>query len=146
MPPGYEDRTTNLFVPQDTTTHSNLSVARDWLKDGEALDAYVDRQLAMLKARLAGHKLLDRQPEQLGTGEGALSGERIDASYRNGQRTIHQRQAVFLVAPRRALIFTASSPRALDEAFESFWRTWLEGYESVRDGDSDGDGEAAGAS
>ncbi|ATJ88279.1 DUF1795 domain-containing protein [Ralstonia solanacearum] len=130
LPPGFEDRTTNLFVPADPATQPNLSVARDWLKDGEALAAYVDRQLGVLKARMPGHRLLSRQAEQLGPDARGLDGERIDATYRSGSQTIRQRQAVFVVAPRRALIFTASSPAAFDEAFEAFWRAWLGGYRS----------------
>lgn len=66
LPDGFEDRTTNLFVPADPANQPNLSVARDWLKDGETLAPYVDRQLALLKSRLQGHKLIARQAERLG--------------------------------------------------------------------------------
>jgi hypothetical protein len=41
---------------------------------------------------------------------------------------VRQRQAVFLVAPKRALIFTATSPRNFDEQFEALWRSWLESF------------------
>nr|WKF61987.1 hypothetical protein HUO10_006519 [Paraburkholderia busanensis] len=133
LPPGFEDRTTNLFVPADTAKQPNLSVARDWLNEDETLSAYIDRQLGQLRKRMPGHKLLNREPEQLGAGEAALTGERIDASYRNGDRTVHQRQAAFIVAPRRALILTASSPRPFDEAFETLWRDWLDGYQQPSD-------------
>lgn len=66
LPPGYEDRTTNLFMPTDPQTQATLSIARDRLRPAETLDAYVDRQLALLQARLASHKLLARGPEWLG--------------------------------------------------------------------------------
>lgn len=129
LPAGFEDRTTNLFVPKDTAKQPNLSVARDWLNENEALAAYIDRQLGQLKARMPGHKLLAREEEQLGVADMALAGERIDATYRNSGKTVYQRQAAFVVTPRRALIFTASSPDAFDDAFDAFWRAWLDGYQ-----------------
>ncbi|WP_323123584.1 DUF1795 domain-containing protein [Burkholderia alba] len=138
LPAGFEDRTTNLFVPADLTAQPNLSVARDWLKDGETLPEYVDRQLALLKSRLAGHKLIARDAERLGGDVDGLVGERIDATYRNGGRAVYQRQAAFVVAPRRALIFTASSPKGFDDAFNTFWRGWLDGYQPPEADDAAG--------
>lgn len=99
LPNGFEDRTTNLFVPVDTAAQPNLSVARDWLKDGEALAPYIDRQIALLKSRLQGHRVLSRQAERLGPEIDGLPGERIDAAYRNGPKTVFQRQGAFIVAP-----------------------------------------------
>lgn len=129
LPPGFEDRTTNLFVPKDPAAQPNLSVARDWLKDEEALASYIDRQIGQLKAHLNSHKLRVRERAQLGVGDAALEGECIEATYRNGTRTVYQRQAAFVIAPRRALIFTASAPTSFDEAFDSFWHAWLAGYQ-----------------
>lgn len=128
LPAGFEDRTTNLFVPADTATQPNLSIARDWLNEGEVLSAYVDRQLQQFKARMAGHRLLSRQAEQLGPEGAVLEGERIDARFVSSNRTVYQRQAAFIVAPGRAIIFTASSPHAFHPEFEAFWRQWLESY------------------
>ncbi len=128
LPPGFEDRSANIFVPADTQNQPNLSVARDWLGEGETLPAYVDRQLAQLKARLPSHKLLARAPERLGRHEPALAGERIEAQYKNGVQTVRQRQAAFLVAPRRVLIVTAASARPLDERFDILWRAWLDSF------------------
>jgi hypothetical protein len=128
LPQGFDDRTTNLFVPADPQNEPNLGISRDWLTEGESLAAYVDRQLALLKRRLPGHKTLSRTAEQLGQGEATLTGERIDSHYRSGAQTVRQRQAVFLVAPKRALIFTATSPRNFDEQFEALWRSWLESF------------------
>ncbi|RDU95215.1 DUF1795 domain-containing protein [Trinickia dinghuensis] len=129
LPPGFEDRTTNLFVPKEPATQPNLSVARDWLREDETLASYIDRQLDQLKAHLNSHKLRVRQRAQLGADDAALDGECIEATYRNGTRTVYQRQAAFVIAPRRALIFTASAPASFDEAFDSFWHTWLAGYQ-----------------
>ncbi|MCW3589233.1 DUF1795 domain-containing protein, partial [Burkholderia cenocepacia] len=111
----FEDRTTNLFVPADTAAQPNLSVARDWLKDGETLAPYIDRQIALLKSRLQGHRVLSRQAERLGPETEGMPGERIDAAYRNGPKTVFQRQGAFIVAPGRVLIFTASSAKSFGE-------------------------------
>jgi hypothetical protein len=128
LPAGFEDRTTNIFKPENTETTPNLSVARDWLKDGETLADYVGRQLGLLKKQLPTHKLLDRGEDHLGEGDGALAGERIDAQYKTGARMVYQRQAVFLVGPLRAIIFTASSPKPLDDRFDILWHTWLRSF------------------
>lgn len=134
LPAGYEDRTTNLFVPGNTQTQANLNVARDWMKPEETLDTYVDRQLSLLKAQLAGHRVITREPVRLGSrGEedtGALNGIRIDAHYKNGKLTIYQRQAAFEVEPRRALVFTASKANSFGAAFEQQWQAWLASYEA----------------
>lgn len=129
LPPGFEDRSANLFVPRDPRSQPNLSVARDWLGADETLPAYVERQLAMLGARLPGHRLVARCDERLGQHAPPLVGERIDAQYRSGAQPVRQRQAVFEVGAGRLLVFSASTPGAFDEAFDALWRAWLDSFE-----------------
>lgn len=134
LPAGYEDRTSNVFVPGNTQTQANLSVARDWMKPEETLAAYVDRQLSLLKSQLAGHRLIAREPASLGAPSQpdsvVIQGVRVDAHYKNGKLTIYQRQAAFETAPRRVLVFTASKANSFGEAFEQQWSTWLASYET----------------
>lgn len=142
LPPGYEDRSTNLLVPASLQSQPNLSVARDWMKQGETLPGYVERQLGLLKSQLASHKLLARSAVSLGrtdnssserpkaTRQEPLVGLRIDASYKNGKLLVYQRQAAFEVAPRRVLIFTASRANGFGEAFEQLWADWLASYQA----------------
>jgi hypothetical protein len=129
LPPGFDDRTTNLLVPADPQHQPNLSIARDWLAPGEALQEYVDRQLAMLKARMPGHRLLERRSERLGLHDPALLGECIEARYKNGAQAIRQRQAAFEIASGRVLVFTAATPRDFDAGFEAMWRAWLDSFQ-----------------
>lgn len=137
LPAGYEDRTANLFVPANTTTQPNLNVARDWMKPGETLATYIDRQIALMKGQLAGHRVIQRGPIEAGAAvdaagaeaTSALIGEAIEASYKNGKLLIYQRQAAFEVAPLRVLIFTASKAGGFNEAFETLWREWLASYQ-----------------
>lgn len=128
LPPGFEDRTTNLFVPANPQLQPNLSVARDWMKAGETLETYVDRQLGLLKSQLASHRLITREAARLGDGGAALTGQRIDSVYKSGKSAVYQRQAAFEVAAARVLVFTASSPRGFGDAFEELWASWLSSY------------------
>ncbi len=123
FPAAYEDRTVNSFVPADPQREPNLSIARDRLLVDETLASYVARQLALMKKKLPGHVAASPQP--IGIEGAGLSGLVVQSSYRSGATTVHQRQAVFEVAPRRALVFTMSSPRAIDAPAEALWRTWL---------------------
>jgi hypothetical protein len=138
LPPGFEDRTANMFVPSDPQNQPNLSIARDWLAASETLTTYVDRQLQVLKSRLPNHKLIARVADRLGDDDVGLVGERIEAQYKNGTQTVRQRQAAFLVGPKRALILTAASPRPFDANFETLWRGWLDSFvqASQAEGDS----------
>ena len=128
LPPGFEDRTTNIFVPTNTQTQPNLSIARDWLQPGEALPSYLQRQLAQLQSRLSGYRVLSQGTLSLGPHAQGAKGLRIDATYKNGKVAVWQRQAVFLFKPQRAVIFTASSPRAFNDEFEALWGAWLASY------------------
>jgi len=103
-------------------------LARDWLKEGETLAPYIDRQVALLKSRLQGLRLLARRAERLGPEADGRLGECIDTAYRNGAKIVFQRQAAFIVAPGRVLIFTASNAKSFNDTFDTFWRTWLDGY------------------
>lgn len=128
LPAGFEDRSANLFVPRDPQNQPNLSVARDWLRAGETLEAYVERQLGILKARLPGHRLLHRDDERLGAHEPALVGVGIAVRYKNGAQIVHQRQAAFEIGNGRILVFTAATPREMDAGFDVLWRTWLDSF------------------
>ncbi len=123
--PGYEDRTVNSFVPADPQREPNLSIARDRFAGAETLSDYVARQVLLLKKKLPGYKASAPAPVALG---GTLGGLAVEASYRSGATSVHQRQAVFAVSDERALVFTMSSPRAFDAAADALWRAWLAGF------------------
>jgi hypothetical protein len=136
LPEGFEDRTANVFVPANPQVQPNLSIARDWMKDGETLATYIDRQLGILKSQFAGHKLILREAALLGEGGAALKGERIDDQYKNGKLVVYKRQAAFVVASnppgqdpsRRVLILTATTPRGFTDTFEELWSRWIASY------------------
>jgi hypothetical protein len=126
-PPGYEHRTVNSFVPADPQREPNFSIARDRLAPGEALSDYVARQVAQLKKRLPGYKA--SPPAAIALEGAGLSGLVVQASYRSGAATVHQRQAVFAITPERALVFTMSSPRTIDAAADALWTAWLADFQ-----------------
>lgn len=140
LPDGFEDRTTNLFVPPNPQQAPSLSIARDWMQDQETLPDYFERQLGRLKKHMAGCKLLSRGEARLGQGETALPGWRVDAQYKSGTQPVFQRQAVFEVAPSRALILTASSARPFDEHANALWRNWLEAFAPAMEAPRDEEG------
>lgn len=140
LPPAFQDRSNNIFVVADKLdTLPNLSIARDTLQAGEDIPAYVTRQIALLKRKMAGHKVEQRAASWLGSGDEAIEGEAIQAHYRSGTTTVYQRQAAFALPsaaqPLRVLIFTASSPKPFIATFDTLWQDWLESFVPRRDGD-----------
>lgn len=129
FPSGFEDRTANVFVPANTEISPSLSIARDRSEVNEILKDYVTRQISLLRSRIPGHRVVQRTSVTLGGKEAGLEGEQMDAEYKTSGKVIRQRQAAFLIAPQRVLIFTASSPRAFDASFESLWQGWLASFQ-----------------
>lgn len=112
MPEGYTDRTVNAFTPPGDGPAFTL--ARDVLKEGELLSAYIDRQLATLEQNLT--KWVIRARSEVQAGEGLLTGECIEASYLRGGQRIWQQQAVFALESGMVLVFTMSKTDPLDDA------------------------------
>lgn len=130
LPDGFTDRSTNIFVLGNTTpSQLNLNVARDTLLDAETLHAYVDRQIALLKKNLRAYSIVRRETSMLGNGSDVSVGEQITSTHKNGNATMHQRQAAFIHAPRRVLIFSCTSVRAFDGAQDELWQQWLASFQ-----------------
>ena len=126
LPTGFEDRTTNLFIPDDPQRQPNLSIARDTTQPGEPLPAYVERQIGLLKKRLPGYRVVGQGDAWLGAGmDDALAGLVVDAQHKSGTTMVFQRQAVFEIAPARVLVFTLSHSRPFDADIEALWSDWL---------------------
>ncbi|WKV51672.1 DUF1795 domain-containing protein [Dickeya fangzhongdai] len=112
LPNGYTDRTVNAFVP-GKEGDAAITVTRDTLNDGESLNDYIDRQLALMSQHLKGWKT--QQREAIWLGQQVLKGEGVQASYlRDGQR-IWQQQAVFALDSAHILVFTLSKTAVLSD-------------------------------
>ena len=55
VPEGYQDRTVNVFAPPAADAPA-FNISRDALNPGEALAAYIDRQLALMAKHIKGWK------------------------------------------------------------------------------------------
>ncbi|MCW7540924.1 DUF1795 domain-containing protein [Aquabacterium sp. A7-Y] len=129
LPSGLIDRTTNIFVPANTEVQPNLNVSRDNAEADEDVAAYVNRQLAIMKQKLPGYQMRQRNAVQLGQGDSAVPGEQVEAQYKNGGRPVFMRQAAFLLpAGTKVLVFSASSPKPLGAAFDAEWATLLASF------------------
>ena len=114
--------------PEAMFLQCDIAWSNSWRSPADELGNW-DAAWIFAKARLPGHKVLARAPAQLGRGDAAIDGERIDAQYKNGAQIVRQRQAAFAIAANRALILTASSPRPFDAAFEALWSGWLASFD-----------------
>jgi hypothetical protein len=61
FPEGYQDRTVNVFAPPAADAPA-FNISRDALNPGEALAAYIDRQLALMEKHIKGWKQVSAAP------------------------------------------------------------------------------------
>ncbi|WP_297202093.1 DUF1795 domain-containing protein [uncultured Pluralibacter sp.] len=113
VPGHYQDRTVNILtLPGENTPAFNIS--RDSLNNGEALAAYIDRQLALLEKHLKGWMLSRREPAALG--DNLLQGECVHARFLRDGKPVFQQQAVFNTGENHVLVFTMTGSAALTDA------------------------------
>lgn len=128
----FTDRTANIFyLGEPETAKLNVTIARDQLKDGEALAAYITRQIAILADKLKGHKLQKRYAATLGDGADLINGEAIDATHILQNKTYHQRQSAFALAgdkQNRVLIFSLTQDKPFDAGINEKWQTLLKSF------------------
>lgn len=113
FPEGYQDRTVNVFAPPAADAPA-FNISRDALNPGEALAAYIDRQLALMAKHIKGWKQGERSTATLG--DSLLQGETVHANYLRDGKRIWQQQAVFNVDGDKILVFTMTCTRAPGDA------------------------------
>lgn len=109
FPEGYQDRTVNVFAPPAADAPA-FNISRDALNPGEALAAYIDRQLDLMEKHIKGWKQGERSAATLG--DNLSLGEIVHASYLRDGKRIWQQQAVFNVDSDNILVFTMTCSRA----------------------------------
>ncbi|WP_323047403.1 DUF1795 domain-containing protein [Paraburkholderia sp.] len=125
LPDGYTDRSVNIFVQAPLTDGlSNLQVARDIARNDETLDAYVDRQIGLLKRKVKGLSVKSRETVVLaGCQAEAIE---IETRYTSNGKSVYQRQCATLLvnghAKGHALIFTATNTVPFTSAQLATWR------------------------
>ena len=125
FPEGYQDRTVNVFAPPAADAPA-FNISRDALNPGEALAAYIDRQLALMAKHIKGWKQGERSTATLG--DSLLLGETVHASYLRDGKRIWQQQAVFNVDGNKILVFTMTCTRAPGDADRAMFGDLLRSF------------------
>ena len=125
LPEDYQDRTVNAFTASAANAPA-FTLSRDTLSDGEALPAYIDRQLTLMQKHIKGWKQTERGPAVLG--DDLLKGECVHANFlRDGKRT-WQQQSVFTPDNHKVLVFTMTSMSAISDADQAQFQTLLKSF------------------
>lgn len=129
LPEGFQDRTVNMFV-FGTTTPAPLSItlSRDTHLPGEDLAGYLKRQLKLLASKLRGYTVLEQKTVELSASH-PVPGVQIEAYYMSDKRPIHQRQAAFIIAPGRVLVFACTSQGDFTADQNRNWTDLLASYQ-----------------
>lgn len=129
LPAGFQDRSVNMFVPGITLPAPfSLSVSRDRTLPGEALPDYVERQVSLIAAKLRKYQRQNTSDALL-SAQSPIAGQQIDAHYQSDGRPVYQRQAAFIVAPERVLVFTATSQVPFDDQLNQLWADVLASFQ-----------------
>jgi hypothetical protein len=103
-----------------------FNISRDALNSGEALAAYIDRQLALMEKHIKGWKQGERSAATLG--DNLSQGEIVHASYLRDGKRIWQQQAVFNVDGDNILVFTMTCTRAPGDADSALFGDLLRSF------------------
>ncbi len=134
LPNTIRDRTVNMFTLGDSLPAPlSITVSRDDLLPDETFEAYLKRQIKLLSSNLKNYHLKSQDDAILGAGEHSIEGAMLNAHYMNGHKIIYQRQAAFLIAPERALIFTTTSQTRFSEQQDADWLAMLASFEPCSD-------------
>ncbi|PWB32604.1 DUF1795 domain-containing protein [Pseudomonas sp. SDI] len=130
LPDGFSDRSVNMFIPGNVVPAVfSLTVGRDQTLPGESLDQYLERQLELIAIRLRQYTRLGSAEVWLGT-QAPLAGMQVDAHFNSDGRVVYQRQAAFLIAEERVLVFSATAQSPFDAALDQTWQEVLASFQA----------------
>lgn len=130
LPAGFHDRSVNMFVPSVALPAPfSLTVSRDNTLPGEALTDYVERQVSLIAAKLRKYKHQGLSAVVL-SAQAPIAGQQVDAHYQSDGRPVYQRQAAFIVAPERVLVFTATCQVPFDDPLNQLWADVLASFKA----------------
>lgn len=129
LPEGFQDRTVNMFVMgANGPTPLSITVSRDTTLPGEVIGTYLERQLKLIASKLRGYTVLEKRVVTLGT-EQPIQGVQVEASHQAEGRPMYQRQAAFIIAPGRVLVFSTSSKKDFTSPQTQDWVAVLTSFE-----------------
>lgn len=129
LPQGFEDRTVNMFVTgANGPSPLSITVSRDTTLSGEVLATYLERQLKLIASKLRSYTVLEKKIVELGSQQ-PIQGAQIEASHQAEGRLMYQRQAAFIIAPGRVLVFSTSSKKDFTPQQSQDWAALLASFE-----------------
>ena len=129
LPEGFEDRTVNMFVTgANGPSPLSITVSRDTTLSGEVLATYLERQLKLIASKLRSYTVLEKKIVELGSQQ-PIQGAQIEASHQAEGRLMYQRQAAFIIAPGRVLVFSTSSKKDFTPQQSQDWAALLASFE-----------------
>lgn len=129
LPAGFQDRSVNMFIPGVALPAPfSLTIARDNTLPGEALLDYIERQVNLIAAKLRKYQRQSTTRVELSK-RVPIAGLQVDAHYQNDGRPVYQRQAAFILAAERVLVFSATSQQPFDDSLNQLWASVLASFE-----------------
>jgi len=129
LPAGFQDRSVNMFIPGVALPAPfSLTIARDNTLPGEALLDYIERQVNLIAAKLRKYQRQSTIRVELSK-RVPIAGLQVDAHYQNDGRPVYQRQAAFILAAERVLVFSATSQQPFDDSLNQLWASVLASFE-----------------
>ncbi|HEX7933483.1 MAG TPA: DUF1795 domain-containing protein [Paraburkholderia sp.] len=127
LPDGYTDRTVNIFVREPLAEGlANIQLARDTIGHDETLDAYVDRQIGLLKRKIKGLAVKSREPVVLACCK--IPGIEIETHYHSNGKSVYQRQCAIVLVNRKALVFTVTNTAPFSPSQLRTWRETIDTF------------------
>lgn len=125
IPDATQDRSANMLVLNHGPGGLSLVITRDRLHEGEALDAFLSRQLRTLASQVKGFRQQDATP--LAVGPAGLPGLQVATSFRQDNSTVHQLQTA-IVLGGAVLVMTLSCAAPLTPAQTAYAQQLLDSF------------------
>ncbi len=128
VPDGLIDQSVNLLGTKNGDG-LNVVISRDLPQPQESLDAYVNRQIKSLQAKMAGFKLHARHLVPVNTERRAIDATEIAFEYKQNGVKLYHRQAILLYPPTgQILVIAMTSSVAFDAQDEHSWQATLASF------------------
>lgn len=126
LPEGLKDKTVNIFsLTDDGPSDLSIVVARDRPVEGEALPAYVDRQLAVLRQRLPLFRIVERSDVELDRRPAV----QVDYTWQSGDTQMYQRQVIVHAEGAGVMLLISATCKArLEPTWEAMFDEFLAGF------------------
>lgn len=126
IPDQAQDRSVNMLILNHGPGGLTLVVTRDVVQQGEALEAFVQRQLRTLASQVKQFKQND--PVALEVGANRLRAVQVNASFKQNNATIHQQQTAILLDEKKVLVLTLTCSAPLTAEQSAYAQQLLDSF------------------